>query len=391
MAFDKNIPEQNNSQLQPWQPKLAQVCLDSTSQPGTTAETSQKLKNQFQALIESTPAIIFVIKKGKIHYANPIAELTTGYSRSQLLTNSDFYRQLNPNGYELDSLNCQHNYEIKIEVKGDQECWLNCSWKRVEWYNELAMLLTAFDVTKYKLAEAKIHQALTAEKELCKNKDQFVSMVSHEFRTPLNIISFSNSLLKRHLGQWTETKQLKYLNRLQTAVEQLGNLMDEVLILGRAEAGKLRFDPQPLNLTSFCHQLLTEVNLTLSHCLNISLVNISEFETILADKNLLRLVLLNLLSNAIKYSSTNSTIEFIVSRQSELLTFQVTDRGIGITLEEQPKIFEPFYRSPNVNDTPGNGLGLAIVKKLSELQGGQINVVSKVDVGTTFKLTLPLI
>jgi PAS domain S-box-containing protein len=391
MAFDKNIPEQNNSQLQPREPKSARLCLDSISQLGNTTEISQKSKNQFQALIESTLAMIFVIKKGKVYYANPIAELTTGYSRSQLLSNSDFYRQLNPNGYNLASLNCQHNYEIKIEVKSDRECWLNCSWKRVEWDNEPAMLLTAFDVTKYKQTEAKIHQALIAEKELCKNKAQFVSMVSHEFRTPLNIISFSTSLLKRHLDQWTETKQLKYLNRLQTAVEQLGNLMDEVLILGKAEAGKLRFNPQPLNLASFCDQLLIEVNLSLSHCLNINFVNTSKCETVLADKSLLRLVLLNLLSNAIKYSCANSTIEFIVSRQSELLKFQITDRGIGIPLEEQPKIFEPFYRSQNVNDIPGNGLGLAIVKKLLELQGGQINIKSKVEVGTTFKLTLPLI
>ena len=98
-------------------------------------------------------------------------------------------------------------------------------------------------------------------------------MVSHEFRTPLNIISFSTRLLKCHLHKWTETKQLKYLDRLQAAVEQLSNLMDEVLIIGKAEAEKLKFDPQPLNLTTFCHQLLTEIQLSQPYCPKINFVN----------------------------------------------------------------------------------------------------------------------
>ncbi|MGL5077380.1 MAG: sensor histidine kinase, partial [Waterburya sp.] len=269
-----------------------------------------------------------------------------------------------------------------------------------------AIMITAFDVTKYKQAIFKTKQAVTAEQEHSKSKARFVSMVSHEFRTPLNIISFSTSLLKRYLQQWTEEKQLKYLDRLQTAVEQLSHLMDEVLIIGRAEAGKLKFDPQPLDLTLFCQQLLKEINLSQPEQPKINFVNLLTYKSILLDKNLLKIVLVNLLGNAIKYSPSDSTIEFVVSCQNDYpvsklsptyllpkrdcLILQIKDRGIGIPWEEQAKIFEPFHRSNNVGDLPGNGLGLAIALKLIELQGGEIILQSQLNQGSTFTVVLPL-
>lgn len=386
MAFDKNISKRSNLELQLQQPNLAKSGLNSVFQK----EIPRKPKNQFQTLIEKTPVAIFVIQQEQICYANPAAELTMGCPRSQLLTNSDFYHQLNPSKYEPNGFEPNYCNELKIELKDDGECWLNCCWKTVEWESQPAIMITANNVTRYKQKQAETDRFLLVEKERCQNKAGFVSMVSHEFRTPLNIISFSTSLLKRHLNQWNEAKQLKYLNRLQTAVEQLGNLMDEVLIIGRADAGKLKFNPQPLNFDLFCHQLLTEIDLSQSCQLKINFVNQIKHETILVDKNLLKLVLTNLLGNAIKYSSERSTIEFIVSSDCQQIVFKIIDRGIGIPLDEQPKIFEPFHRSNNVGDRPGNGLGLAIANKIVELQGGQILVESEVNIGSTFTVKIPL-
>lgn len=386
MTFDKYIPEHNNPQQQ----HLPQSNFNATAQPGNIVKITPKLGNQFQILVEKTPALIFVIQAAKICYANPIAELTTGYSRSQLTISEDFYHQLNPEGKNLENLQPDYHNELKIRLNGDRECWLNCYWETIEWECQPAIMITAIDITKYKQLAIESHQALTAEKELCRSKTRFVSMVSHEFRTPLNIISFSTSLLKRHLNQWNETKQLKYLNRLQTAVEQLSSLMDEVLIIGKVEAGKLKFDPQSLNLDSFCRDLLTEINLSQPNCAKINFVNLSEQDFILVDQNLLKLVLLNLLGNAIKYSPTDSTIKFTVSCHDEQVIFKIIDRGIGIPEQDRAKIFEPFHRSNNVGDLPGHGLGLAIAKKIVELQSGQIFLAKEVDVGSTFVVKIPL-
>jgi signal transduction histidine kinase len=386
MTFAKYIPEHNNPQQQ----HLPQSEFKEIYEQKNTVKIVPKLENQFQTLVEKTSALIFVIQAAKICYANPIAELTTGYSRSQLLTNQDFYHQLNPKGHNLEDSKSYHNNELKIQLNSDRECWLNCYWETIEWECQSAIMITAIDVTKYKQLAIESNQALAAEKELCRSKTRFVSMVSHEFRTPLNIISFSTSLLKRHLNQWNETKQLKYLNRLQTAVGQLSSLMDEVLIIGKVEAGKLKFDPQSLNLDSFCHNLLTEINLSQPNCAKINFVNLSERDLILVDQNLLKLVLLNLLGNAIKYSPADSTIKFTVSCNDEQIIFKIIDRGIGIPEQDRAKIFEPFHRSNNVGDLPGHGLGLAIAKKIVELQSGQIFLAKEVDVGSTFVVKIPL-
>ncbi|MEN9566901.1 MAG: hypothetical protein RLZZ69_2097 [Cyanobacteriota bacterium] len=386
MTFDKYIPERNNSQQQ----HLPQSRFERAFLPKNIVKITPKLTNQFQILVEKTSALIFVIQAGKICYANPIAELTIGYSRSQLVTNRDFYHQLNPEQDDLKSLKSYSHQELKIKLKNGQECWFNCHKEIIEWECQPAIMITAIDVTEYKQLAFKSQQALTAERELCQSKTRFVSMVSHEFRTPLNIISFSTSLLKRHLNQWNETKQLKYLNRLQSSVVQLSSLMDEVLIIGKAEAGKLKFDPQPLNLDSFCQNLLREINLSQPNRAKINFINLSERNIILVDKDLLKLVLLNLLGNAIKYSPTESIIKFTVACDGEQLIFKIIDRGIGIPEADRAKIFEPFHRSNNVSDLPGHGLGLAIAKKIVELQSGQIFLAEEADEGSTFVVKIPL-
>ena len=354
MIFGENILEQYNFKRQLQQSKLG-----------------------IELLIEKTPVAIVVLQEEKIAYANPAATLIVGRLQSQFLNNLNFCHQ--PNCSEI----------FEIQMAGGKKYWLKCWREVIEWKCQRAVMITAVNITKYKQEEAETRQALTVEKARCQNKTKFVSMVSHEFRTPLNIISFSTSLLKRHLNQWNEIKQLKYLDRLQTAVEQLASLMDEILIIGRAEAGKLKFAPELLDLDLFCRNLLTEINLSYPDKVKINFVNKVE-KKLLADKNLLKLVLANLLGNAMKYSPADRPVEFTVSRDNEQIVFQIVDRGIGIIPDEQPKIFEPFHRGENVGDLPGNGLGLAIAEKVVELQGGQISLESQVNIGSTFTVKIPL-
>jgi signal transduction histidine kinase len=406
MTSEKKLPKPNNAKIQAQPQNLVSfervninsaIKLQNTVNFDATFSQKNKIKvisyqdRFFQNLIEKTTALIYVIQEEKICYTNQIALLDSDDFLSQILTNTNLYGQQNYFKAKSDRLNNRYSKEIQIKLNNNQDYWLNCSWETIEWNDKPAIMVTAFDITSYKHQAIELNHNLQTEKELCQSKSRFVSMVSHEFRTPLNIISFSTSLLKRHLDRWSKLKQLEYLNRLQTAIEQLSSLLDEVLIIGRAEAGKLKLDPQPLNLTAFCHQLLTEIDSSQTDFLGINLINLSKHETVVLDRNILKLVLLNLLNNGIKYSSdSKDAIEFVVFSKSNLLTFQITDRGIGIPLEEQSKIFEPFYRSYNVGEIPGHGLGLAIAKKLLELHSGKITLKSEVAVGSTFTIEIPL-
>lgn len=241
-----------------------------------------------------------------------------------------------------------------------------------------------------KTAEVELRQALEQAKQLSELRACFVSMVSHELRTPLNILSFSTSLLRCHSHQWTEEKKHQYLDRIQTTVEQISELLDGLLSIGKAEAEKLKFEPRPLALDAFCCDLITQMQL-ISNSSQHAITFVSRgMSTARVDKKLLQPILTNLLSNAIKYSPPGSTVDLELSYRLGDVIFQIKDQGIGIPAADQQRLFESFRRGSNVGDVPGNGLGLAIVKKLVDLHGGEIAVESEVGVGTMFTVTLPL-
>jgi signal transduction histidine kinase len=219
---------------------------------------------------------------------------------------------------------------------------------------------------------------------------QLVNLLAHELRSPLNLISFSASMLESYIHYWSQEKILNSLQRIQAGVEILDRLIDEVLIIGKAEAGKLNFEPKPLNVLEFCHKLVAELEWRKGSEQMINFISQGDCSSVCADEKILKTILTNLLDNAIKYSPTNGTINFVLSRQREKVIFRIKDRGIGIPAEDLQKLFEPFHRGTNVDDLPGSGLGLAIVRKLVEIHGGEIALSSEVGLGTTVRIALPL-
>lgn len=218
---------------------------------------------------------------------------------------------------------------------------------------------------------------------------QLVSMLAHELRSPLNVISFSTSLLKRHCDRWNEEKKRPYLDRIQTAVEQLNQLMEEVLVLGKAEAGKLTWESEEFNLEQFCRELLVQLQLSRNLQHNLIANSQGNCSKVRLDRKLLQPILTNLLDNAVKYSPVSSTVILNFCCNDGKAIFQVKDSGIGIPAVEQKRLFEPFYRCENAGNTLGSGLGLAVVKKLVDLHGGQIDLASEVGIGSTFTVILP--
>jgi PAS domain S-box-containing protein len=258
------------------------------------------------------------------------------------------------------------------------------------------------DISDRKVAEAEIEKALQKERELNELKSRFISISSHEFRTPLTTISSSAELLERYRDRYSEEKQLTHLYRIKTAVGQIAQLLDDVLLVGKAEAGKLEFNPEPLDLVSFCRDLLADLQLSDQNQHKISFTyqcsctlttqcTVNQNNSFpLLDEKLLRYILGNLLSNAIKYSHRGGAVQLNLSCFDNQAIFKIQDSGIGIPPEDVPHLFETFHRASNVGTIQGTGLGLAIVKQCVDLHRGEIKVESVVGKGTTFTIKLPL-
>ena len=251
-------------------------------------------------------------------------------------------------------------------------------------------------------AEAEIRKALIKEQELNELKSRFVSMVSHEFRTPMATILFSAGLLENYGNEWPENKKIRHLQRIQTAVQHMTEMLDYVLLIGQSEAGKLEFKPASMNLEKFCSDLIEEIQILGLKTHQFSFVCEGNFLDINMDERLLRHIFTNLLSNAIKYSPEGGKIEFKLTENllvehttidglntSKNAVFTIQDQGIGIPEEDIKHLFESFHRAANVGTIAGTGLGLAIVKKSVELHQGTIEIKTKLGVGTTFIVTLP--
>lgn len=353
--------------------------------------TKEALKNNevgFAALAENTEAIIFIINGSRLCYVNSATEVITGYTKAELLSKELDLSQLIVRLAPIQqSANLQYQ-EIKLITKNGDERWLASSSGILSFGGEPAELITAIDITEHKKAEVEVKQALEQAKQLGELKERFVSMLCHQFRTPLNIVSFSADLLKRHVYQWTEDKQLPYLAHIQVAVDQIGQLLEEIMTFSKLEAGKLVFAPEKLDLKQFCQNLVLQMQLANDNQMQIALVNNCDRQVYL-DEKLLEPILSNLLSNAIKYSPVNSTVKLEVTQTNAEIVFQVSDRGIGIPERDRAQLFEPFYRCSNVGDFPGTGLGLSMVKMLVEVHGGNISVISEVGKGSTFTVVLP--
>jgi signal transduction histidine kinase len=252
------------------------------------------------------------------------------------------------------------------------------------------VICSVHDITSRKQAEQELRMALEKEKEVNELKSRFVSMVSHEFRTPLSTILSSSEAVKMYKDRMPEEKQLQHLDRIYSQVKRMVALLDDILVLSRAEAKGMPFVPTMTPLKSFCQDVVEDMQfIAKDH--QIEFTYDGEQQPVPVDRELLRQILTNLFSNAIKYSPAGRRIWFDVVCSNSQALFRVRDEGIGIPEDDVPRMFEAFHRARNAGQVQGTGLGLAIIKRAVDAHGGKITFVSQVNKGTTFTLTLPLI
>jgi PAS domain S-box-containing protein len=288
------------------------------------------------------------------------------------------------------------SYILDITYKKEAERELIAQRERVEALNaELEQkvadrthaLLSTLEQLEQRTEE--LAQALTAEQELGELKSRFVSMASHEFRTPLTAVLTSAALIERYPGGEQQPQRLKHLQRIRASVMHLNDILEEFLSVGRIEEGKIEAHPVSLSLPALLAETVADVQGLLKTGQTIQ-QQVDCPAPVHLDPSLLRKVLVNLLSNALKYSGEGSVVTVQATAADDLLTLRVQDQGVGISEEDQQHLFERFFRARNVTNVPGTGLGLYIVARYLELMGGRIALRSTLGQGTTVTITIPL-
>jgi len=393
IIFFEDVTEQNILEQ-----KYVQITNDITL-------VNQKLsayKNYLQYIIKYMADALFVTNdKGNILQCNQAAQNLLDASEAELVD-----RAIHQVFQEIKLLPKLINYDVKhsppnklelalkdLEVSYTSKSGLNltilfnCSVIEID--EEKHFVYIGRDITERKRAEIEMQMALQKERELNQLKSNFLSMTYHEFRTPLTVIMSAAEILEYYQEKTGDTKHLKYIGQIQNSVENLLELLDNLLLIGKADAKKLKLQKKQIEIKNFCTNLVEELELGTENN-RINLVSECPRLTANMDENLLRHILTNLLSNALKYSPNTSPVHLRLLPKSETVIFEIEDRGIGITSEDQQHLFELFHRGENVESIPGTGLGLAIVQKSVEIYGGNLTVSSEVGVGTTFQVELPL-
>lgn len=247
------------------------------------------------------------------------------------------------------------------------------------------------DITHRRLAEEDIRASLARQQELNQLKTRFVSMASHEFRTPLATILSSAELLQAYHDRLDPEERVATLTSVENAVKRMTRMLDDVLVIGKGDVVTNGCSPQPLALARWCERLIREVSdaTPVGQGTRPHIRLDAPPDEGLLDETLLHHMVGNLLSNAIKYSPQGGDVLLRVTLEPDAVRFEVSDNGIGIQAPDMKRLFETFYRASNVGQISGTGLGLAIVKRAVDQHGGTISVRSEAGVGTCFTIVIP--
>jgi PAS domain S-box-containing protein len=356
-------------------------------------------QSSYKAVVDRVrEAICKLDEDGIIRFINPAWEQITGYDISSSLGKefSSFFDEdtivdINLNLKEFyTSASNQIQMLVPFTTRDKQTRWIEIYFDADKNLAEdvIGLFVMIFDVTDRKLANDEISRAYAKEKELSELRAQFVSMTSHEFRTPLASIMTSSELLQHYGHNWPREKNEVHHSRIQSSVKQIISMMDDVLIIGKSDAGKLVCEKHPENPVEMTQTILDEIALNSKQSHAIVFDFSDTVMTTWLDRKLYRQIVSNLVTNALKYSSKGSTVSVKLNLIDDELQLKITDKGIGIPDSDREQMFQAFFRARNVGDTPGTGLGLPIVKRSVDAHGGTISIDSSENVGTTVTITL---
>ena len=360
-------------------------------------------EEKFRALFEGTSQAVILHDENRILEVNPSWLRLLGYSSLDDVVGkhpAELSAPIQPGGERAEVLARMHiantlangseRFDWMMSRRDGTELPMEVFLTRIQLGGRQLIQAVCNDITQRKQAEAELVRTLAREKELGQLRSKFVSMVSHEFRTPLGIIQSSAEILKDYLEQLEPSEREDHLQSICHNTRRMAGIMEEVLLIGSFDAGKMEFKPGALELKTFVRGLADEVlSATGRRCpIELSLSEVPD--EIQADGRLLRHIFTNLLTNAVKYSDAGRAVRFEIRRVGTEIVCAICDQGIGIPEADREWLFNAFHRGHNVDDRPGTGLGLVIVKRCVDLHGGKIKVESKVGEGTAVTVRLPM-
>jgi signal transduction histidine kinase len=359
------------------------------------AEKELSLANdQLQAVLDAVPGCVAWVSANLSYLGvNQAMAQTFQMNTADFIGKEVGFIKLNTKEYIdfvrdfFDGLEENSSKELMFEFNDTKRFYLLIGQKYAQ---GKSAVFVAVEITERKQAEIETQTALEKVKELSDLKSRFIFMVSHEFRTPLTSIYSASELLEHYGHKWSPEKKLNYLKQIQESVQRMNGLLEDVLIIGAGEVGKLKTQPTEINIVDFCQQLIEEIQLSKHNHHVINFNYVTQEQNVIVDGKLLRHILSNLLSNAIKYSPEEKPISFDLFRDSEEIIFHISDQGIGIPLEEQKHLFDLFHRASNVGTIGGTGIGLSIVKKSVDALGGNIYFQSDIYTGSKFTVSIPI-
>ena len=408
LAIKKQL-EASQKQLQEHADLLEKKVSARTSQLRKTVlklvETNQKLSEQTQ-LAETNQKIFSAIAqnfpKGVIFVFNEKMEFVfvEGEELSRINLDKEDFRGKHIDDIALFSKNRMNRIKgdiqktlegqhLSFEVDYGTEVYAVNSAPLQALEGSIWALFVYSNITEQKHVEKEIRSNLEKERELSELKSRFVSMASHEFRTPLSAILSSAILIEKQNAPDKVEKRRKYVDQIKSNVRNLVVILNDFLSLGKLEEGKTISQPELFDIMELTQALIEEMTVDKKEVHRYVLEHNGEPRTVYLDPKLIRHVLINLFSNAMKYSPPESTITVSVVFEEDTVEINIKDEGIGIPANEQEHLFERFFRARNAENIQGTGIGLHIVKQYTELMGGEVSFKSKENKGTTFTMRFP--
>ncbi|MDZ7862226.1 ATP-binding protein [Acidovorax sp.] len=363
-------------------------------------EEVRKSEARYRSVIENVGVGVAVAQDGLLVFVNPSMVNIVGHP-AEFLLNRPLTAAIHPDDAgkvadrhhaRLRGENVESNYNFRIITQTGEVRTLDLSVVSIQWSNREATLLFVVDITARVEAEKNQRHALQQQTALNDMKARFITMASHEFRTPLATIHGSVELLQHYQDRMPADKKAATLQRIDDAVARMTHMLENVLVIGRTDAGRLEFRPRALSVTAFCNSLVDEVRSAMARQvahIRLTLDFPPAEHMYLLDEALIRNIVGNLLSNAIKYSPNGGEVLFSIAPEGEQLVLTVSDQGIGIPKADQTQLFVSFHRASNVGPIAGTGLGLSIVKEAVVCHQGSITVTSDVGQGSRFTVLLP--
>ena len=372
---------------------------------------SDAIAKELRQFIETANAPIFGIdSNGMVNEWNQSSEKITGFTKEEVLGQDLVATYINSNYQKsvkkvLD--NAQRgvetaNFEFPLYAKDGKRIMilLNSSTRRNSDGKIIGMLGVGQDITilneykknlesKVEYRTQELQESLEREKELGQLKTSFVSMASHEFRTPLTSIKAISDIILRYSNKLSQESINARLEKIKKEVDDMTIMLDDILIIGKSEAQKLAFNPDIEDIVFLIRQIITEyqfsdtTNRQLIYDIPNSIIMIN------VDKKWIKHIIINLISNAEKYSNKNTPIKISIHQNQSNISFSFQDYGIGISKQDIKKLFEPFHRGSNAQNIPGTGLGLSVLQQAVDLHNGKIEVESNLGKGSKFKIILP--